>query len=125
LDPKVPVTAADPHRVLQAITNLVNNGIKFNREGGMVEIRTRDESDSLLLEVRDNGPGVQEDEMDKLFVKYARLSSKPTGGEKSSGLGLAIARLLVELHQGEIGARRNPEGGMTFWFRLPKTPVDD
>jgi signal transduction histidine kinase len=57
--------------------------------------------------------------MKKLFVKYAKLSNQPTGGEKSSGLGLAICKKVIELHGGQTGARNNPEGGATFWFELP------
>ena len=60
--------------------------------------------------------------MPKLFTESAQMRNRPTGGENSSGLGLAISRELVRLHGGEIGARNNATGGATFWFRLPIAP---
>lgn len=120
LDAALPEVAMDKDRVSQVIRNFVNNAVKFTPPNGRVFIRTRNESDTIALEVEDTGPGIHAEEMSLLFVKYARLSTQPTGGEKGSGVGLAISRLLIELHGGEIGARNNPEKGMTFWFRLPK-----
>jgi len=55
----------------------------------------------------------------RLFSKYARLENKPTGGEKSTGLGLFICKQLIEAHGGQIGARKNEDQGATFWFSLP------
>jgi len=116
----LPQVSIDSARVDQVIQNFVGNAIKFSPEGSLVTVYTRQDSGSILLEVEDHGPGLSDEDMKKLFVKYARLSNVPTGGEKSSGLGLAICKRLIELHQGEIGARNNPERGSTFWFRLPR-----
>ena len=79
----------------------------------------RREGEKLLLETVDSGPGLQDGDFAKVFTKYGRLSNQPTAGEKSTGLGLAIAKQLVQQHHGEIGVRNNPEGGATFWFTLP------
>jgi signal transduction histidine kinase len=113
----LPPVLLDPVRIGQVIENLVGNAIKFCRAGASVTVRTRLE-DGLRLEVRDTGPGLAPEDRAKLFVKYARLSNRPTGGEKSSGLGLAICKQLIEAHGGEIGADSGPEGGAVFWFRL-------
>jgi len=121
LDANDPKIRADKDRISQVVHNLVNNAVKFGNRNGKVIIRTRDEGKTAALEVWDDGPGIHHEEMGKLFVKYARLSTRPTGGEKSSGLGLAISRMLIDLHDGEIGARNNPEKGMTFWIRVPKS----
>lgn len=111
---------ADQYRIQQVIENFTSNAIKFSDKGSRVTIRTRIEQDQVIVEVSDTGPGLTEDDMKKLFIKYARLSNKPTGGEKSSGLGLAICKKVIELQQGEIGARNNsPNKGSTFWFQLP------
>ncbi|MFB3895415.1 MAG: response regulator [bacterium] len=117
----LPKINADEARVQQVLENFVGNAIKFSEKGSKVVIRTKDDPDKIVVEVSDTGPGLTDDDMQKLFTKYARLSNKPTGGEKSSGLGLAICKRVVELMQGQIGARNNPEQGATFWFSLPKT----
>jgi len=67
----------------------------------------------------DDGPGLTASDFQKVFNKYSRLSNQPTGGEKSSGLGLAICKQFIELHSGTIGVFNNPERGATFWFKLP------
>lgn len=117
----LPQINADSARIQQVIENFTSNAIKFNTRGSSAVIRTRAENDSVILEVIDNGPGLKEGDAQKLFIKYARLSNKPTGGEKSSGLGLAICKKIIDLHNGKIGAHNNPDKGATFWFQLPLT----
>ena len=108
------------NRLSQVLQNLVGNAIKFCSEGDSVHVRTRAENGCHLCEVRDSGPGLRDEDFAKVFQRWARLSNKPTGGEKSSGLGLAISRQLIELHDGEINVRNNtPDRGATFWFSLP------
>jgi two-component system sensor histidine kinase/response regulator len=110
---------ADKSRLSQVLENLIGNAIKFSPQGKQVTVCTRKTESGVLVEVRDSGPGITDEDMKNLFVKYAKLSNTPTGDEKSSGLGLAICRALVEMQGGKIGARNNPEGGATFWFGLP------
>jgi signal transduction histidine kinase len=121
LDPELPYVSADEARLMQVAQNLVGNAIKFCPAEAQVVVTTRLENGCVMLEVRDSGPGLKPEDMDKLFVKYARLNNKPTGGENSSGLGLAICKRMIELHGGKIGARNNPDRGATFWFSLPIT----
>jgi signal transduction histidine kinase len=73
----------------------------------------------VRVEVEDNGPGIPTDEVPLLFQEFARLTNRPTGAERSSGMGLAIARYLVELHGGAIGADSQVGRGSLFWFDLP------
>lgn len=113
---------ADPIRLAQVAQNLVGNAIKFSPRGTGVVIRTRCDGETVCLEVSDNGPGLSDEDLGKLFTKYARLSNKPTGGEKSSGLGLYICKQFIDAHNGEIGARNNDDRGATFWFRVPQRP---
>lgn len=110
---------ADKSRLNQVLENFISNAIKFSPPGKQVTIGTRKTESGVLVEVRDSGPGLTEDDMNKLFVKYAKLSNAPTGGEKSSGLGLAICKKVIEIQGGKTGARNNPEGGATFWFEIP------
>jgi signal transduction histidine kinase len=115
----LPHLRADDFRLMQVLENLIGNAIKFSPRGAHVTVSTRHDGNGLLCEVSDTGPGIPPHEMERLFTEYAQLSNRPTGGEHSTGLGLAISRELVQLHGGEIGARNNPGGGATFWFRLP------
>ena len=115
----LPDCFADPDRLMQIASNLIGNAIKYSHLGGSVIVTSRLHDGCLRVEVQDDGPGIPEEEMPLLFTPFSRLSNKPTGGEKSSGVGLSIARHLVELHQGTIGAESEAGVGSTFWFEIP------
>lgn len=119
LQPDVPALQADDARVSQVLHNLVDNAIKFSRAGDQITVITRSENGAIVVEVSDSGPGLSLNDLPKVFTKHAQLSNRPTGGERSTGLGLAICKSIVEQHGGSIGVRNNPERGSTFWFRLP------
>jgi signal transduction histidine kinase len=69
--------------------------------------------------VADDGPGIRPEDRARLFQPFTRLSARPTGGERSTGLGLAITQRIVEAHGGQIGVDSVPGGGSSFWFTLP------
>ncbi|HDK45258.1 MAG TPA: HAMP domain-containing histidine kinase, partial [Actinobacteria bacterium] len=71
------------------------------------------------VEVQDEGPGITDADRERLFSYFGKLSNRPTGGEASTGLGMAISRRIVEAHGGEIGMDAAPGGGSIFWFTLP------
>lgn len=119
LDGALRVINADTARVRQVTQNLIGNAIKFCSSGTAILVRTRFAQGATVFEVRDSGPGLTDADMERVFTKYARLSNKPTGEEKSSGLGLAICKQMIELHGGQIGVYNNPDHGATFWFNLP------
>jgi len=119
LAPGTLLVNADKSRLNQVLENFVSNALKFSSPGEQVTVCTRKTESGVLVEVRDSGPGLADEDREKLFVKYAKLSNLPTGGEKSSGLGLAICKKLIAMHGGKIGARNNSEVGATFWFELP------
>jgi len=124
LDRKLPTCPADPDRLIQVIANLISNAIKFSPRGAAVRIRTRRSNGSVRVEVTDQGPGITAEDMPRLFEEFARLSNRPTGGEKSSGVGLAIARYLVEAQGGRIGVESKPGHGSVFWIELPTMTPD-
>jgi signal transduction histidine kinase len=117
----------DLDRLQQVVTNLLSNGVKFCQKDDIVEARLSWRGRGFQIDVSDSGPGVPATEVGRIFDKYTRLSTKPTGGEKSSGLGLCIARWLVELHGGRISVHNNCPGegpdnkgrGATFRINLP------
>ena len=116
---ELPEMLFDSDRIGQVVDNLLTNALKFSQSGTTVQLITRVASDSLELAVRDQGPGIPQEEIGKLFGAFKRLSAQPTGGEKSTGLGLSIVRKIVEAHGGEIRVESAVGSGSTFTLSLP------
>lgn len=115
---------ADHLALVQVIDNLVSNAIKFTPPGRGIRCLGAVAADGFArIEVSDEGPGLTADDHAHLFEPYRRLSAHPTAGESSTGLGLNIARRLVEAMHGRIGCDRAPGGGASFWVVLPLMPV--
>jgi len=119
----LPLIVADKTRIMQVLDNFIGNAIKFCPAKSRIVVTTKNDGAWLVCEISDDGPGIADEDMDKLFVEYAKIQNRPTGKEKSSGLGLSICKELILLHDGEVGADNNPEGGARFWFRLPITTM--
>lgn len=108
----------DPQRIRQVIDNLVSNAIKYAPPGSEITVDSRLKKGVWHLSVIDQGPGIAYEDQQRLFQTFSRLGNKPTGGETSTGLGLAIARRIIETHHGEIGVQSEPGAGSCFWFRI-------
>jgi signal transduction histidine kinase len=118
-EPDLPIVQADPLRVEQVITNLVDNAIKYSPAGGTVTVRIRPES-ALRVEVTDHGIGVTPEQATHLFERFYRAETGLARTTQGIGLGLYICRSLVEAHGGRIGVESaGPGQGSTFWFTLP------
>lgn len=115
----LPAIKADEFHLSQVLDNLIGNAMKFSPRDTTTTVKTRADNDYVYAEICDGGPGLTEDDMKKLFTRYASLSSIPTGNETSSGIGLSMSKQFIEQYQGEIGARNNPDNGATFWFKIP------
>jgi signal transduction histidine kinase len=113
----VPVRA-DPQRLQQILQNLLDNAGKVTPEGGTVTVSIEAERDRAVLRVRDEGPGIPEDELDTIFERFVQGRRRDAAGNAGSGLGLAIVRTLVRLHGGAVAAR-NWERGAEMTVRLP------
>lgn len=113
----------DPAKMRQVVDNLLSNGVKYSPPGSTITATVASDAagGACSFAVRDQGPGIPENERDKLFKDFSRLSSQPTGGEKSTGLGLAICRKIVDAHLGTIVAENLPQGGCEFRVNLPAT----
>jgi signal transduction histidine kinase len=110
----------DPVYLSEVIDNLITNAIKYSNRDKQIEVLVKVTDDKWLrTEVKDNGIGIDSSELDKLFKPFSKTSSRPTSGEISSGLGLAIADKVVRLHGGEIGVQSKINEGSTFYFTLP------
>lgn len=110
----------DPNRMEQVLNNLVGNAVKFSPPGGRVVIRSCREGDFVRVSVTDGGPGIPAGELPVLFKPFSRGSAPLPPGERSTGLGLPIARRIVEAHGGQIGVESTVGQGSTFWFTLPQ-----
>jgi signal transduction histidine kinase len=111
---------ADPIRLRQIVDNLVSNAVKYSPQRSVVRVRAFRTNGMWRIEVEDEGPGIRQEEQENLFEWFGRIaSSKPTGDEKSTGLGLAITRRAVEAHGGEVGVESEVGVGSTFWFTVP------
>ncbi|QPC84728.1 hybrid sensor histidine kinase/response regulator [Phototrophicus methaneseepsis] len=113
------IFVADFDRMVQIVGNLVSNAIKYSPFNSSIDIWTEEVNGFIRLCVRDQGPGVKEEERGKLFQEFSRTSNQPTGNEHSSGLGLWIIKQLVHHFGGAVGADFPPEGGSIFWVSVP------
>ena len=109
----------DAVKISQVVSNFIDNAIKYSEPGITIEVIGEQRGSKIWVGVRDEGPEIKPDEISYLFKNFGKTSSRPTGGEKSTGLGLAICKKIIEAHQGEIGVETNPHRGATFWFSLP------
>ncbi len=107
----------DPERLGLVLGNLVGNGVKHTPAGGEVEVRVSREDGRVRFEVRDTGEGIAQEQQARIFEKFYRAPGAPAGG---AGLGLSIAKDIVQAHGGDLGVVSAPGQGSTFWFTLPQ-----
>lgn len=110
---------SDPSYLIRIMDNLVTNAIKFSPSNSDVTLSTVLLDHRLVISVSDHGPGFSDEDKKYLFQKFRKLSARPTGGESSNGLGLAIIKILVDRLQGAIELRTQPGKGSTFVVSLP------
>ena len=118
-----PVVDGDPERLHQVVANLVDNAVRFSPPGARVELRARrlpgDRPGFAVVEVCDEGPGIGEDERQRVFERFYRADVPRSSGHGGAGLGLAIARWIVDLHGGEIRAEQREPHGCRMVVTLP------
>ena len=121
--PSAPVMLRfDRERIVQLLTNLVGNALKFTPRGGEVVVDLVDRPEEAMVEVRDSGPGIPESDLPLIFDRFFRGTNVGDARASGSGLGLAIARSIVEMHGGSIGVSSTLGEGATFTVRLPRLP---
>src|SRR5215217_4487566 len=114
------IWSCDPDRLREAIENLMSNAIKYSPPGGTIELSMVVDREGAVIRVKDQGAGLSQDDLARVFGRFQRLSAKPTGGENSTGLGLSIVKRITELHGGRVGAESPGLGqGATFTIQLP------
>ncbi len=122
--PRIPELPADANRLQQVVWNLLSNAVKFTPRGGSIEVRVAEDSGDIQIVVSDTGIGFPSNFKPHVFERFRQAESGPTRLHGGLGLGLAIARHIVELHGGTIDGESAGEGlGATFTLRLPLVPV--
>lgn len=113
----------DADRLTQAMVNILSNAVKFSPDGGTIKIITRQKNNYVLVEIADQGPGIPNDYKSHVFERFKQVESE-AHKHKGTGLGLPIAKQVVEAHEGQIGVRDNDGGGTVFWFTVPMEAAD-
>lgn len=116
--------ATDRGRFLQVVFNLLANAIKFSEPRKLVRMTTRHEGAAVVVEVHDDGPGIDPALRERLFTRFGRFHERSMPSVAGSGLGLHVCKLLVEYMGGHIGYRPGSASGSVFWFRLPRHHAD-
>src|SRR6478735_7996365 len=108
-----------PDFIYRILDNLLSNAVKFSTFDKTIHVSCKIENDDVFFTIRDEGPGITPDDQKKLFMRFQKLSARPTGGESSNGLGLAIVKSLVDILKGEISVSSTIGGGTAFTVRMP------
>ena len=117
----VPSLSLDVNKVAQVVDNLISNAIKYSWPDTSVRVRTEARNGNVYLSVEDQGVGIDPSVHHKVFHPFPKLDIKPTGGEASHGLGLAIVANIVEAHGGTVSLKSAPEEGSTFTVEFPRS----
>ncbi len=110
----------DPPKLEQVLNNLTSNAVKFSHPGSSVQVNIIEKDQSVVFEFEDQGVGIPENMVDKIFTPFEKASSEGTAGEKTTGLGLSIAKKIIEGHGGTIMVSSKLGVGSKFSFELPK-----
>lgn len=121
-DSAVPAIFVDRAKISDVFHNLLSNALKYSYYDSDIHIIVKKDINAVSIEFRDRGQGLDQDDISRLFIKFAKLSSRPTGKESSNGLGLSICKSFIELHRGKIFAKSEGKNcGSSFFVLLPLT----
>ncbi len=109
----------DPREMEIVFNNLISNAIKYNKPGGRVDCSVKPKEEFIVFTISDNGIGMSEDDMSKLFNEFVRIKNQRTKGISGSGLGLSIVKKIVDAYEGDITVTSSPDKGTTFIVTLP------
>ena len=115
----LPRIKIDKNRIIQAFTGLIDNAIKFNKEGGQVVIKIEKKTKEVLVSIQDTGIGISKEEVSNIFKKFHRATDVLTYNYVGIGLGLYLTKLIIEAHRGKIWFESEPNKGTTFYVSLP------
>jgi PAS domain S-box-containing protein len=122
--PQVPLVA-DSDRMIQLLTNLLGNAVKFSPSGSAIRLAVRSDGSSVVFSVADEGRGIPADKLESIFERFQQVDASDSRDKGGSGLGLTICRSIVRQHGGEIGVESQPGNGSTFTVTMPAGKPDD
>jgi two-component system phosphate regulon sensor histidine kinase PhoR len=111
---------ADRERIQQVLTNLIDNAVKYGNADGRITIYLNEQAEKILVSVQDDGPGIEEEHLDKIFRRFYRVDKSRSRDKGGTGLGLAICKHLLEAHGESISVQSTVEQGTTFTFSLKR-----
>ena len=121
---RFPIIELDSFRIKQVIRNIIDNSIKYSPEGGLIVIRGEERLNDVVVSISDQGVGISQEDLIPLFEKYFRVKSSTGIHVPGTGLGLPVARTIVEKHKGRIWAESRVGEGTTLYFSLPKKRIN-
>jgi signal transduction histidine kinase len=122
LDPRLPIVAGDRDRLIQVVSNIVNNAVKYSPDGGFVTLASQVEGRFALISITDTGLGIPPDEIGHVFERFRRVRSGAAQSIPGTGLGLTIVKQIVEMHGGKIWVESAVGHGSSFYFTIPLAP---
>ena len=120
LAPDLPDVDADPQRMTEVFANILSNALRYTPSGGRIVLSARAVDEGVEFLVRDSGPGLPPQELERIFDRFHRVQTARSRDEGGSGLGLAIAKSIVERHQGTIRAESEPGSGLVVVVQIPR-----
>ena len=120
LQSDLPTVTGDKDKLAQALINLIDNGIKYTPVGGKVEVRSYEKEAEIAIEVKDNGIGIPEKDLSRIFERFYRVDKARSRRRGGTGLGLSIVKHIIKLHRGKIEVESELEVGSKFIVRLPQ-----
>lgn len=122
---KLPELALDRERIIQVLTNLINNAVKFTPSKGKITVEAEKQKNNVLVKVKDTGIGIAGKDMKKLFEPFFQVESSDRRKYGGTGLGLTICKNIIEQHGGKIWVKSRLGKGSTFYFTVPLKPVKE
>jgi len=113
------VLSIDPEKINQVLNNYITNAIKYSETNTTIRVNVAKQNNELIVSVKDEGVGIQKDDLSKLYQFFSKTDSRTTAGESSTGLGLAIVKKIITEHRGRVWAESEQGKGSTFYFILP------
>ena len=114
----------NPQLLIQALSNLVDNAIKFSKDGGTVELTAQDKDTFITITVKDYGVGIEKRHLERIFERFYTVKGADSDTKKGAGIGLAIVKHIVNAHKGTVSVESKPGLGSTFSISIPKKPQD-
>lgn len=116
VSPELGELEADAERLQLVLSNLLSNALRYTKDGGQIELTAKPAPGGVRFSVRDQGPGIHQEMQELIFEKFVQL---PDGKPGSAGLGLFLAKEIINAHKGKIGVESEPDKGAVFWFTIP------